>query len=269
MGLNQNYYIKKDLLLSASYEKQRTFKSDLSDSSKDFTAYSLGLNYRHKDWIYDLKGEYRESDSDKKINLDFNSYTNFDSDIGFLFAYNHRGEFFKDRKTILDSINLSSAYRTNESFILLDKLKLSREKRGKVDKDIALLRVLSKIKASDKNLFYASYAIKYLKESIEDRSYDSLIDIFGFEYIYQLNRLFEIGVNTSLYHLYSSEDFKDSIGAFLGFNIFKNLYLGIGYNFMGYSDYDFDRFTQRDRGLFLNFKIKFDKEGLEDIVKSF
>ena len=269
LGINQSYYLRKDLLMSASYEKQRSFKNSNLDSSKDFTAYSLGLNYRKRNWIYNLKGEYREAKEEKKRNLYFGAYSEIGSDIGFLLSLKHNDELNKNKKSTLDSIKISSAYRPKDSFLLFGKFGFEMEKVDKKESQEAFLRVLSMLKLSANNIFYASYALKYLRESIDNQNYNTFVDRFGFEYFYQLNKRSEIGFNSTLFHIYKSSDLKSSLGIVFGFNLFKNLYLALGYNFVGYSDDLFERSLHQDRGVFLNFKIKFDKEGLEDIVKSF
>jgi uncharacterized repeat protein (TIGR01451 family) len=264
MGINQNWQINKKLTLLASLEREQTLKGDTAD--KDYTAYALGATYRDGDFVYSTKGEYRTSDSEKKINLDLSAYTEVNENLGLSF-----GARVFDTKTKEDSsqdaeLKFSLAKR-EENYLLIEQLKYlyTKESNEKVSKAISSL--MFEIYPLKDTTLSAHYGLKYTQDQIDNKRYSSFIDTAGFELIHELNRRLELGFLGSFIHSYETNSIDESLGVYVGYNIFKNSWLGFGYNFSGFKDDDFSSLRWSQQGAYIRFFLKFDQESLEDLSK--
>jgi len=61
----------------------------------------------------------------------------------------------------------------------------------------------------------------------------------------------------------------ESIGTYIGYNFFKNSWLGLGYNFNGFKESDFSSLRHSNQGAYLKFRLKFDQESLKDTLELF
>jgi len=259
LGINQNYQVSKNLIVNGAVEREQTVKGD----GEDFTAYSFGVNYRKEAWIYNAKTEYRTSKKEDKINLDFGVYTEVNENLGL--AFGTRSHTTKDEKGRNQSTNakFSLAYRPEGGFLVLNRLEYlyERDENSKVAK--AVESFLCVMHPSENSTLSGHYGLKYIQDSIDGEAYDSWIDTVGIEFLYDINKEIELGFQGSLLHAYESQSMLESFGIYAGYNLFKNSYLGLGYNFEGYHDSDFDGLRNSEEGVYLKFRVKFDQESLE------
>jgi len=266
LGIHQNWQVNKELRLSASLEREQTLKGDTED--KDFTAYALATNYRKDSWVYSTKGEYRTSQEEKKINFDLGIYTEVNKNLGFAFGARVNDVRAKENNSQDAELKFSLAKR-DDSYLLLNQLKYlyNKEQEAKVSKIINSL--LFEINPTNKTTFSAHYGLKYTQDWIDEKRYDSLIDTAGFEFIYDFNRRLELGFVGSFLHSYETKSMDESIGTYIGYNFFKNSWLGLGYNFNGFKESDFSSLRHSNQGAYLKFRLKFDQESLKDTLELF
>ena len=61
--------------------------------------------------------------------------------------------------------------------------------------------------------------------------------------------------------------FDSSYGVSLGHKLATNLWVSLGYNFVGFSDGDFEAADYSAKGVFLRFRYKIDQETIKDALK--
>ncbi len=263
LGLNQNWQIDENLSIDASYEKQQIFNT--KSWEKDYSSYSVGAYYKKGIYNYNFRAEYKDAKDNNRVNLNFGLFTQLDKKLAIAFGL---------RSNIIDSNNssklheakLSMAYRDQKDTLLLKSI-FSQEEFD-FSKNLKYLMALKAIKKFTKSSFSIYYGLLYIKDLIDSQSYDSWIESLAYEYIYELNKKFELGLNGSLKHRYGSREFEQSYGAFFGYKIMKNLYLGLGYNLRGYSDESFSQ-DETMQGAYLRMMMKFDNESLDHLLKAF
>ena len=264
MGLNQNWQVTKAFLVNAAIEREQT----MSGEGEDFTAYSFGLNYRKNAWVYSAKTEYRTSKEEDKINLDLGLYTEVNEDLGL--ALGVRSHIVNgENKSQNTDAKFSLAYRPEGDFLVLNRLEYidERDEDTKVAK--AIERFLCVVHPSQKSTLSGHYGLKYVQDTIDDEVYDSWIDTAGVEYLYDVTKRIELGLQGSLLHSYESQSLLESLGVYVGYNLFKNTYIGLGYNFEGYHDSDFSAMSRSERGVYMKFRLKFDQESLRNTLNLF
>lgn len=94
-------------------------------------------------------------------------------------------------------------------------------------------------------------------------------DLTGVEGRYDLTTKWDVGARASVLHSWRSDEIDYSSGVSLGYNVVKNTWLSIGYNFLGFDDEDFSRANFTAQGPFIQFRFKFDQKSVQDAVKGF
>ncbi len=268
LGLNQYYRVDENLSLNGSIEKQKTLNSQ--KNTKDYTSYSIGANYKHKKWIYNTLLEYKDGFESDKININFGIYTEINRDLGFAMGIRENiTDEVNSRKGYDGEAKFSLAYRGDRDYTLLSQLKLKHQKDKLNDNKTVIGAVKGVIKPTSKSQISTHYTIKHTTENIDNDKFSSTVDSAGIEVIYDITKRFELGVNGSLLHIWQSGDLKESYGGYLGYSFFKNLYLGVGYNFKGYYDKDLSEYLNSAEGIYLKMRMKLDNESLGQVAKKF
>ncbi len=265
LGINQNWQVSKNLIVNGSVEREQTVRGE----GEDFTAYSFGLNYRKKSWVYSAKTEYRTSKTEDKTNLDLGVYTEVNENLGL--AFGSRVHHTKDEtgSSHSASANFSLAYRPEGEFLVINRLEYlyKSDENSKTAKTVE--RFLCVAHPSQNSTLSGHYGLKYMQDTIDNKAYATWIDTLGVEYLYDITDKIELGIQGSLLHAYESQSILESFGIYVGYNLFKNSYIGLGYNFEGYKDPDFDDLRSSQQGLYVRFRLKFDQESLQDVVRLF
>lgn len=106
------------------------------------------------------------------------------------------------------------------------------------------------------------YGAKYVSGRFADEKYDGFIDVIGLEVRQDIGRRFDVGVNGSMQHSWSSHTKAFSAGPTLGFSPGNNVWLVAGYNVSGYRDRDFEDARYTRQGPYLTLRLKFDQLSL-------
>ncbi len=265
LGINQNWQVSKNFVVNGAIEREQTVEGD----GEDFTAYSFGLNYRKKAWVYSAKTEYRTSKIEDKINVDFGVYTEVNKNLGL--AFGSRTHHIKDEKgnSQSTSANFSLAYRPEGSFLVINRLEYLYESDENSKRAKTVERFLCVAHPSQKSTLSGHYGLKYVQDTIDNKAYATWIDTIGVEYLYDMTDKMELGFQGSMLHAYDSQSLLESLGIYVGYNLFKNAYVGLGYNFRGYEDPDFDGLRSSQEGVYVKFRLKFDQESLENVLDKF
>ncbi len=257
LGINQMWKVNDNWMLSFAYEREKTIKG--VNENRDYSSYSFSTNYKKNRWVTSSKSEYKTGEKDEKINLDFGVFTDVNEHLALSFG-NRVNLLRGDKKSDKIDAKLSFAYRDDNNFVLLNSLNYLYEK----DEKIKLAKIIDSLKfilyPTVNSTLSGHYGLKYTQDFIDAQSFSSLIDTVGIEYIYDLTKKIDLGFGGSLLHSYCSSNFDTSFGVFGGYNIYKNVYLGLGYNFLGFYDSDFEGLRRSENGVYLQFRMKFDNE---------
>ncbi|MEL7186105.1 MAG: OmpA family protein [Pseudomonadota bacterium] len=110
------------------------------------------------------------------------------------------------------------------------------------------------------------YAFKYVRSNFDSMSLTGYTDLIGVDFRHGFRDRWDAGISASIYNSYNSNVMDYGIGADVGYNVGKNMWLTLGYNFEGFDDDDFAAARYTAAGPFLRFTIKADQHLLKRIA---
>ena len=110
------------------------------------------------------------------------------------------------------------------------------------------------------------YAFKYVRSEFDGAGYTGYTDLIGIDLRHGFRDRWDVGASTSILHSYQSEVIDYSAGIDLGYNVGRNMWLSLGYNFTGFEDKDFAAARYSAAGPFLRFTVKADQHLLKSIA---
>lgn len=257
LGLVQNWQFNKYLRVSASVENRKTITSDV-EVKEDFIVYNSSINYSPTSWNYNLKGEYKKTKAKNIANISCGVYRQLKDEIGVLL-----GAKYIDKA--IDT-NLAFVYRPdslNMAFLNIFRF-LHKEKSDKfINNIVTYYRFLDNLELS------SQFGMKYLQDDIDHKKYKSMLTFLDTDILYEINSKVDFGMNGGYLYDYSSKAVDFTFGSHIDYNVLKNSWLSLGYNFRGIRDLDFSGYKYREKGAYLGFKIKFDQVSLKDLISLF
>ncbi len=284
LGLKQTWQISEKWSVDGGFDSSWTARKSefyifntnvprASGTKDDFAAVSLGTGYREDKWSWDWRGEYRYSEVEDKWGLVSGIYGEPKNGLGMSAGARL---FLTDPETAGVSTNadirLGLAYRPqNTKWIVLDRLDLLYDEQNGADFDFNNWRIVNNmnlnLKLNSKTQVAMQYGAKYVRDTIDGDGYSGFTDLIGLEARYDVTQRWDIGVHGSVLHSWNSNQFDYSTGLSLGCNVFKNAWVSVGYNFLGFEDDDFSDGHFTAQGPFVKFRIKIDQQSVCDIVK--
>ncbi len=257
LGLVQNWQFNKYLRVSASVENRKTITSDV-DVKEDFIVYNSSINYSPNGWNYNLKGEYKKTKAKSITNISCGVYRQLKEEIGVLL-----GAKYIDKA--IDT-NLAFVYRPdslNIAFLNIFRF-LHKDKSDKfINNLLFYYRFLDDFELS------SQFGMKYLQEDIDHKKYKSILSFLDTDILYEINSKMDFGINGGFLYDYSSKAVDFTLGSHVDYNVAKNSWLSLGYNFRGIQDLDFSGYKYQEKGAYLRFKVKFDQISLKDLISLF
>jgi hypothetical protein len=230
----------------------------------DYTALFVGGTYKDQDWSGNARLEWRDSDTDKRINLLLGAQRRLEegSTVAAGLIYN-RASGTLDTSRI--DARLSYAYRPLDGeWIWLDRLQYVHESAQNPTGQLLTRKLINNLNANwmpnRQTQIALQYGLKYVRDSIDSTAYKGFTDLVGIEARQDLGERWDIGLHTGMLHSWQAGTRDYQLGASLGFKLADNAWLSVGYNQRGFVDADFAGAEYRARGLYLNLRVKFDQD---------
>ncbi|PZU09912.1 MAG: hypothetical protein DI605_09295 [Sphingomonas sp.] len=253
-------------------------------SNADYTAITLGANYRAQLWSWNGRLEYRRADDGNRFGITSNVLRSLGE--GRTLAGSVRWYQVKQdggATAAFITADLSLAWRPLGSrWSILERLTARNERAdaGFTDRNVlgvpaygggyqATLRFINNIainyrtgrEGATHGLEATLYhGIKWVRGSFGEDDYSGLIDVIGFELRKDIGKRVDIGVQGSMQHAWERKSVAFSVGPSVGVSPGRNMWITAGYNVTGYRDRDFskDRYTRS--GPFITARLKFDQQ---------
>ncbi len=294
-GLKQSWQVTKKWSVDAGLDRSTTLRNTTvsTDGStapyvfntnvppavgatEDFTAVTLGAGYREEKWSWTARVEDRVSTSEDKFGVFMGANGEAHKGLGLAAGLQaFKTSDVSGMEQLNSDLRLALAYRPLESRItLLDRLDyLVNEQHGGGSIEDDSWRVVNNfvtnIKTDNRSQVSVQYGAKYVQETIDQNDYRGYTDLTGLEGRYDITKKWDIGLRGLMLHSWSIEQMKYGTGASVGFNPGKNIWVSVGYNFMGFRDRDFSRADFTSQGPFVKLRMKFDQVSIRDAVKWF
>jgi uncharacterized repeat protein (TIGR01451 family) len=230
----------------------------------DYTAVTLGLAYHDTAWSGNGRVEWRNSDTDTKVNLLLGAQRQLGQGrvVAAALTLNTVHGATETRNL---GARLSYAFRPNDSnLIWLDRLDYVEDANRSLGARLFTRKLINNFnanwKASRQTQVAVQYSAKYVREMLGDTSYSGYTDLFGVEVRHDLGERWDIGLHAGALHSWRTGAFSYHLGASVGFRLADNTWLSVGYNQLGFSDPDFSGAEFRGKGLYVNVRVKFDQD---------
>jgi len=244
-----------------------------SGNRDDFSAASLGLSYAPGDWLWTGRLEMRAGRIDDTWGIASSLQTTPNQALSTLFSLQ-----YSERKRLIGESNnstglrLGMAYRPeNSRWILLDKLDLKLDESTGGAFNSKSWRVINNFnanyKANEKWQHSLQYGMKTINEVINNRNYKAFVDLMGIESRYNINAKWDTGVHANVLHHWDLKQYDYNTGLSVGHTLAKNIWVSVGYNFVGFKDKDFSAARYTSKGIYVKFRMKFDQTSIRDAVK--
>jgi uncharacterized repeat protein (TIGR01451 family) len=109
------------------------------------------------------------------------------------------------------------------------------------------------------------YAGKYVFDTIDGAGYRGYTDLIAAEVRRDLLPSlpsWDVGAHAARLHSYSSRTQNLSAGVSIGYKLFNNAWISVGYNVLGFNDADFIGANYRSKGAYLTLRMKVDQDSL-------
>ncbi|MBN2824862.1 MAG: DUF11 domain-containing protein [Campylobacterales bacterium] len=277
IGLKQNFQLNQNINLNFGYEEAKVARGEwvennISNQSEPFQAYNFGINYHNKKITATLNGEYRDGIKDRRTNLTLGVYSAANDD--FALAYSGGFNLVEAHELIQRDLNMKLlfAYRPNGSkFVMFDKLEYiyaKYDEAGSVTTTEKLVNNLNLNYMPNDNLELAlQYGVKYVIDSIETFDHKGITHLVGLDTTLALSDRWDVGVQSSMLYAKSADNYDYNLGAYIGYNLFEDAWLMLGYNIEGFEDEDFALQNYRKEGAYVQFKMKFNQKDLKSALK--
>tara|TARA_R110002049_G_scaffold252264_2_gene427299 strand:+ start:32389 stop:38655 length:6267 start_codon:yes stop_codon:yes gene_type:complete len=284
LGLVQGWQYNDNFQLDFSIDRSHTFRdpggqafnSNAALSSgtvtDDFTAASVGANYVEDTWSSSSRAEYRTSDADIQRSL-FIGYFR-EQNTGFGMSLDMQ-VFDTDRRSgsdeTLAEINYSVAYRPDSSaWTILNRFDLEYDSANSDDSSIRTRKAVNNLNLNytvdGKHQFGAHWGIKYTLDNIDNEEYDGVTQLLGFQYLYDLHKRVDLSLHGDVLYSSNTDNYRYSLGPAIGLNVFKNMWLSVGYNIDGFEDEDFSAAEYTANGPYVKMRFKFDKSTVKGLL---
>ena len=286
LGLFQNWQINSRWSVDAGLDRSQTIQNEdhapfdtdvptAAGASEDFTAATLGLGYKAERWSWTGRVERRWADTQDKWGLITGVAGEVRRGLGLSAgARVFNTETDAGEKSLDGEVRFSTAWRPkNTTWIIFDRLDYKFESCDDSAGDTDTRRIVNHFNANykpaDRLQMAFQYAAKYVFDTIDQESYTGYTDLIGLETRYDLTAEWDVGLQASMLHSWEAGQMDYRTGVSVGYTMFKNAWVSLGYNFTGFEDEDFSEADYTAEGPFAKFRLKFDQQSVREMVDWF
>ena len=284
VGLTQGFKLSDRWALDAGLDQSHTIAGQdalpLSSQvplasgslSDDFLAAFAGALYRSELWTFTSRAEFRNSDLEDRITL-----------AGGFYREPVAGHALSLSLLALDSdllagnesrqvdLGLGWAYRPVDSrWIMLDRLELIYENEGDASTTAESWRLVESFNANFKpdqrTQLGLQLGARHTRTTFDGERYTGYSDLYGADVRRDLGSRYDIGLQGYALNSWRSDVHEYAFGADFGVTVARNVWIAVGYNFIGFHDEDFSRNRYTDQGPFIKLRIKADQDTFKDIA---
>lgn len=267
-GVDRSQTIKQVAKAPPPLQVTTVFSSPGND---DFTSVTFGSKFRKDAWDWSTRVEYRDADSEDKVNLVSDVIHNLDEGQQLLAKLDVQMSDSNVSESMSTDIQLGYSYRPNDSrWTLFNRLDLRHNQSQNISTDTTSQKVINNLNANymlnDDTQIALQYGLKYVVDNFDDAEYRGFTDLYGMEVRHDLNNRWDVGFQGSLYNSWSADVSDYSYGVSVGYNMARNVWVSLGYNFDGFQDEDFSASEYTSEGIFLKYRVKFDQSTADSIL---
>ena len=276
IGLRNNWAVAEGVRLSGTYERVAPIAG--TNETERATAITGGLEYtRHPDWRGTARLEFRDAETNdrylstlgyaRKLNREWTGlakaivlYTDSETDT--------TGDLFQSR------LQLGAAYRPvwTDKWNALAKYEYKYEDdettRGdEFERNVHIISIHANWQCTAKLVLSTRYAGKLVFENDSYGEADSITHLVSGRVSYDVWKRLNVAVNWSALIDHKSGAVQYGVGPEVGYLVGDNVWVGVGYNLLGFHDKDLSEGNYTDHGVFIALRMQFDEHLLDGLKR--
>lgn len=281
-GLKQRWEMNEQWSFDFGVDRSQTIKSTRSPpalevttvysspNDDDFTSVTFGSKFRKAAWDWATRVEYRGAESEDKLNIVSDVIHNLEEGKQLLAKVDYQKRMGESTSGTTTGFQLGYSYRPVDSrWSMLNRLDLSSSNYQGQGGDIKTQKVINNLNAnflwSDNTQIALQYGLKYVVDNFNNDEYSGFTDLYGLELRHDLSAKWDVGFQSSFYNSWHAGVSDQSYGVSVGYNMARNAWMSLGYNFDGFSDDDFSASEYTAEGIFLKYRMKFDQHSARSL----
>jgi uncharacterized repeat protein (TIGR01451 family) len=243
--------------------------------SDDYLAAFAGALYQDDLWTFTSRAELRNSDLEDRLTLASGLYREAVGGHAFsLSLLATQSDMLAGFDTSQVDLGFGWAYRPAASrWILLDRLELIYEDQQGVGIGAQSWRLVDSLNANfkpdERTQLGLQFGARYTRSTFDGEHYTGYSDLYGFDMRRDVGSRYDIGLQSYALNSWRSDLHEYALGVDFGVTIARNVWIAVGYNFVGFHDEDFSRNRYTDQGPVIKLRIKADQDTFRDLAAKF
>ena len=264
IGLKNKWYVQEGLTLNTLFERVESLEGEENNTA---TAVGVGVEYLAQE-NYKASGRLEKrwgETSDTLLGSAGIAYR-YTDEITLLAKDIYSQVDYDDGDRTINRFQLGAAYRDYDSnqLDMLAKLEYRLDDNNisndTYQKDAIIWSWNGNYHPTRPLTLSGRYAGKYTKFSADGISSDNTAHALYGRGLYDLTERWDIGLQAGTYWNEQADDMSYMLGAEVGYSPMTNLWLSLGYNFMGFEDDDIAYDDTTQQGAYFRLRFKFDED---------
>ena len=264
IGLKNKWYVQKGLTLNTLFERVESLEGEKDSTA---TAAGVGVEYLANE-NYKASGrlEKRWGDTSDTLLASAGAAYRYSDEVTLLAKDIYSQVDYDDGHRTINRFQLGAAYRDYDSnkLDMLAKLeyRLDDNATGNdpYQKDTVVWSWSGNYHPTRPLTLSGHYAGKYTEYDAQGIASDNTAHAVYARGLYDISERWDIGLQAGTYWNKQADDLSYLVGAEVGYSPMTNLWLSLGYNFMGFEDEDIAYDDTTIEGAYFRLRFKFDED---------
>ena len=264
IGLKNKWYVQKGLTLNTLLERVESLEGEKDSTS---TAAGFGVEYLANE-NYKASGrlEKRWGDTSDTLLGSAGVAYRYNDEVTLLAKDIYSKVDYDDGHRTINRFQLGAAYRDYDSnqLDMLAKLEYRLDDNATGDdpyqKDAIVWSWSGNYHPTRPLTLSGHYAGKYTEYDAQGIASDNTAHALYARGLYDISERWDIGLQAGTYWNKQANDLAYLVGAEVGYSPMNNLWLSLGYNFMGFEDEDIAYEDTTIEGAYFRLRFKFDED---------
>lgn len=264
IGLKNKWYVQQGLTLNTLFERVESLEGEKDNTA---TAAGVGVEYLANE-NYKASGrlEKRWGDTSDTLLASAGVAYRYSDEITLLAKDIYSQVDYDDGHRTINRFQLGAAYRDYDSnqLDMLAKLeyRLDDNATGNdpYQKDAIVWSLSGNYHPTRPLTLSGHYAGKYTEYDAQGIASDNTAHAVYARGLYDISERWDIGLQAGTYWNKQADDLSYLVGAEVGYSPMTNLWLSLGYNFMGFEDEDIAYDDTTIEGAYFRLRFKFDED---------
>ena len=264
IGLKNKWYVQKGLTLNTLLERVESLEGEKDSTS---TAAGFGVEYLANE-NYKASGrlEKRWGDTSDTLLGSAGVAYRYNDEVTLLAKDIYSKVDYDDGHRTINRFQLGAAYRDYDSnqLDMLAKLEYRLDDNATGDdpyqKDAIVWSWSGNYHPTRPLTLSGHYAGKYTEYDAQGIASDNTAHAVYARGLYDISERWDIGLQAGTYWNKQANDLAYLVGAEVGYSPMNNLWLSLGYNFMGFEDEDIAYDDTTIEGAYFRLRFKFDED---------